>query len=155
MSKRRPSCNQRRRTLDVHERAELDLRGVVELPVHRCRAEDEVEQRALVDRLDLRLLPVMARAELGLRDVLGDDGGEPPAEAHRAESRWSCTEHDVRREKEPSDDLCDGREDLWQRLVGGRVRGVDFERGSPASAPLARRARPTKSVGETSWGRQS
>lgn len=84
------------RTLDIHECAQLDLRRVVVLPVHRRRAEDEVEQRAVVYLLDLGLRPVVAgrrhvyrRGCSSGRDVRCEPAGEP----QRGESRRSRAKH--------------------------------------------------------------
>lgn len=81
------------RTLDIHERAQLDLCGIVKLPVHRGCPKYKVEQRALVDLLDLGLRPVVSRLEQGLRDVLSDNRGEPSAQPYCTEAGWSCAKH--------------------------------------------------------------
>ena len=48
-------------TLDVHQRAQLDLARVVVLPMHACRAEDEIQQWGFIDPLHFLFSPVVPR----------------------------------------------------------------------------------------------
>lgn len=81
-----------RRTLDIHERAQLDLRRVVVRAVHRRRTKHERKQRCVVDVLDLALGPVVARARRRggsgvLRDVRREPAGVGAGAAERGEGR--------------------------------------------------------------------
>lgn len=78
MSAREYWVSRNTRTLDVHERAQLYLGRIVVLPVDGRGPEDEIEQRGVVDSLDLRLCPVVA--DSGLRGRLRDVGCESAGE---------------------------------------------------------------------------
>ena len=83
-----------KRTLDIHERAQLNLLGIMVLAVYRRRAVHEIKQRTVVYLLDFILGPVVACRRDGycvccLRDV----GRKSAREANRDENRRSGSQH--------------------------------------------------------------
>lgn len=62
--------------------------------MHRRSTEHEIEQRAVIDRLDLRLGPVMSCLWERLWCILGDKGGKTSVEAHNTKRGWSRAKHD-------------------------------------------------------------